>query len=894
MIKVFEMRKLTVGIVAHVDSGKTTLSEALLYETGAITSLGRVDNKNAYLDTNPDERSRGITIYSKNARISLEKADAELVLIDTPGHVDFGTEMERALSVLDMAILIVSASSGVQAHTRTLWSLLNSYRIPTYIFVNKMDMPDTDKGKVLTDIREKLQCNAVDFSEDDTSYFYEECATASEDMLNEFLETDKLSVQSIVDSIYERRLFPVCFGSALKLEGIREFIAVLSKYLIQSRIELTGAADEEFSGIVYKISRDAKGQRLTFMKILSGKLQVKSYLGDEKINEIRLYSGEKYTSVKEAEAGEICAVVSPSNTKTGDVIGKTSREIIKPHIVPALSYAVIFPSDVDRNAVLRNLNELAEEDPSLGVTYSEETKEILIYLMGDVQAEILKNTIRDRFDLTVDFADGRVLYKETVDGSFEGVGHFEPLRHYAEAHILISPNERGTGMTFSADISEDLLDRNWQRLIYTHMVEKEHRGILLGAPITDIHLELVSGKAHLKHTEGGDFRQATYRAIRQGLMELRARGHCHLLEPYYEYTLEVPEEYVGRAMTDITGMMGSANISETDIENHTAVLTGKAPVSTMNGYTKDVAAYTKGLGRLYLSLAGYEACHNEEEVLSASRYDPESDMRNPSASVFCSHGAGTVIPWDEVPEHMHIAYGDGKEISHSESLEEAEAMNRQRRRMDSRSALDATLSVSEIDSILKSAGYANEKGRQSSYKGVSAAMRQRRREMGANAQQSAGAASSNYKGAKIKDKYILIDGYNVIHAWPELSQYLSVSIDSAAEKLNDIMCNYRAIRGVPVMVVYDAYKVKGRHTEEKIYQNITVVYTGEALTADRYIERYAHENSSKYDITVVTSDGMEQIIVSGAGANITSAREFREEVDMVISEFRLNHGVTEA
>lgn len=888
------MRKLTVGIVAHVDSGKTTLSEALLYETGAITSLGRVDTKNAYLDTNPDERSRGITIYSKNARIKLEEADAELVLIDTPGHVDFGTEMERALSVLDMAILIISASSGVQAHTRTLWSLLNAYRIPTYIFVNKMDMPDTDPENILQDIRSKLQCNAVDFSEEGSADFYEECATASEDMLNEFLENDELSTQSIVKAIYERKLFPVCFGSALKLDGIKPFIKTLSKYLISSRIEITNAVSDDFSGIVYKISRDVKGQRLTFMKILSGKLQVKSYLGDEKINEIRLYSGEKYESVKEAVAGEICAVISPNNTKTGDIIGKASREIIKPHIVPALSYAVKFPSDVDRNAVLKNLMELSEEDPSLGVTYSEETKEILIYLMGDVQAEILKNTIRDRFDLTVDFADGRVLYKETVDDSFEGVGHFEPLRHYAEAHILISPNERGTGMSFSADISEDLLDRNWQRLIYTHMIEKEHRGVLLGAPITDVHLELVSGKAHLKHTEGGDFRQATYRAIRQGLMELRARGHCHLLEPYYEYTLEVPEEYVGRAMTDITGMMGTSNIAETDIDNHTVILTGKAPVSTMNGYTKDVAAYTKGLGRLYLALAGYEACHNEEEVLAGSYYDPEADMRNPVASVFCSHGAGTVIPWDEVPQHMHIEYGNGGEKSHSESMEEAEAMNRQRRRMDTRSVLDMSLSVSEIDSILKSAGYANEKGRQSSYKGVSAQMRQRRRETTASDASSAAARAAGYKGAKIKDKYILIDGYNVIHAWPELSQYLSVSVDSAAEKLNDIMCNYRAIRGIPIMVVYDAYKVKGRHTEERAYQNITVVYTGEALTADRYIERYAHENSSKYDITVVTSDGMEQIIVSGAGANITSAREFHEEVDMTISEFRLNHGVGDA
>ena len=890
------MRKITAGILAHVDSGKTTLSEALLYETGAIASLGRVDSKDAFLDMDPDERSRGITIYSKNARIKLPKADTELILIDTPGHVDFSTEMERTLSVLDMAILLISGSSGVQAHTKTLWSLLKSYRIPTYIFVNKMDMPDTDKGKLLAEIKEKLSPNAVDFSEEGSYEFYEDCATASEDMLEEFLETEKLKNESIIKDIYERKLFPVFFGSALKLEGIGQFIETLTEYLIEPGYERTaGNAAGEFSGIVYKISRDSKGQRLTFMKVLSGGLKVKDLLGDEKINELRLYSGEKYESVKEVSAGEVVALVSPNNTQAGDVFGSRAN-VIKPHLSPALSYAVKYPWDVDRNRMLKNLLELSEEDPSLNVTYNEETKEILIYLMGDVQAEILKNTIRERFGVSVDFADGRVLYKETVSDSFEGVGHFEPLRHYAEAHIRISPNERGTGMTYAADISEDLLSKNWQRLIYTHMTEREHRGVLLGMPITDIHLELVSGRAHQKHTEGGDFRQATYRAIRQGLMELAARGKCHLLEPYYEYTLELPEEYTGKAMTDITGMNGTATIAETDAVNHVTVLTGKAPVSTMNGYTKEVAAYTKGLGRLYLSMAGYDACHNEEEVLAASSYDPDGDLRNPSSSVFCAHGAGTVIPWDEVPQHMHIEYGSGAAKSDNDAIEEAERMNRQRRKMDSRSALDMALSVEDIDNILKAAGYANEKGRQSSYKGVSASMRMRRREggnsgSGDGSRPGSAGESGKYKGAKLKDKYILIDGYNVIHAWDELKGFLEISPDSAAEKLNELVCNYQAIRGIPMMVVYDAYKVKGHKAEEKAYKNIKIVYTAEAQTADRYIERYAHENSSKYDITVITSDGMEQVIVSGAGAHILSARDFHEEYRMTLREFTETYGV---
>lgn len=877
------MKKITAGILAHVDSGKTTLSEALLYETGVISSLGRVDLRNSFLDTARDERQRGITIYSKNARIPLVDANASMILIDTPGHVDFSSEMERTLAVLDVAILLVSATTPVQAHTRTLWKLLNSYRIPTYIFVNKMDMPDTDREVILRKLKDELSSNAVSFENIGSDNFYEDIATCDESLLDTCLAEGVIEDTQIVDAIRERNIFPVFFGSALKQEGITEFVSGLSRYLAGP----VTCQDKEFSGICYKIARDPKGVRLTYIKVLSGSLKVKSMLGEEKINELRLYSGDKYSLESEVFAGDICAIAGINNTKSGDLYGNAKVRVTGYSLLPALSYAVNFPGSIDRNQMLRNLKEIEEEDPSLNVTYHEETREILVYLMGDIHAEILKNNIKERFDVDVSFTDGRVLYKETVDGSFEGVGHFEPLRHYAEAHIMISPNERGEGMTYEADISEDLLARNWQRLIYTHMIERNHKGVLIGAPITDIHLSLVSGRAHLKHTEGGDFRQATYRAIRQGLMELKNSGHCHLLEPYYSYTLEIPEEYTGRAMTDITGMNGTCEISETDINNHITVLTGKAPVSVMNGYSKDVMAYSKGLGKLYLCVAGYDLCHNEEEILANSHYDPEADTHNPASSVFCSHGAGTIIPWYEVPDHMHLEYNNGGKTEDKLSEAQAIKLNEKRKIAWQKASEEEFISVEEVDNILKNTSFANEKGRSGAYKGISAAQRERMR-------QTEIRKNSTYKGHKIKDKYILVDGYNVIHAWKELEELSRTSIDAAATRLNDILCNYQAIKGIDLMVVYDAYKVKGRSAQKDAYNNIVVVYTGEAQTADQYIERYTHENSSKYDINVVTSDGIEQIIVTGAGALITSSREFEQEIMHTISQFNEKYGVSSA
>lgn len=869
------MKKLVVGILAHVDAGKTTLSESLLYETGVIRKIGRVDTKDAYLDNDNVERERGITIYSKVAKIPLR--ETELTLVDTPGHIDFSTEMERSLSVLDVAILLISGSSGVQPHTKTLWNLLKYYNIPTYIFVNKMDMPDTSKNVLLATIKKNLSINAVDFNTDSMEELYEEIATCDEGILNNYLENGLIEDEEIKTAIADRKLFPVFFGSALKMNGISEFIDGLNRYLINSSYEQKKS--EEFSARVYKIIHDSMNKRITFMKILSGSLKVKDMLGDEKVNEIRIYSGEKYEMVKEAIAGEICAVTGITESKNGQVYGKLPKTQ-NTVLAPALSYAVKYPWDMDKNKMYGILKELEDEDPSLAVEYREQTGEIFVSLMGDVQTEVLKRTLQDRYNVKVDFGNGKVCYKETIDASTVGVGHFEPLRHYAEAQIKLEPLERGSGMEFETDVSEDILDRNWQRLVMTHMCEREHRGVLLGTPVTDIRMTLVAGRAHIKHTEGGDFRQATYRAIRQGLMKLMLTGNCKLLEPYYDYTLEIPDTYIGRAMNDITAMCGTAVISENDYENGITILTGRAPVSTMNGYMKEVISYTKGLGRLSFNPAGYDTCHNEDEVLENATYNPDADTRNPSSSVFCSHGAGTVINWDEVDEYKHVEYTPemGARVVDTDSYSmEANRIRRERERM---SEEERFVSVEEVDSIIKSSAHNNANGRKSAYKGISAAMRERNSQVVRKE-----AREVVYVGTVHKEKYMLVDGYNVIHAWKELDELAMKSLDAAVSGLNDVLSNYQAIKGIRMIVVYDAYKVVGHSTEEKKFNNITVVYTKEAQTADQYIERYAHENSKKFDITVVTSDGLEQVIVTGEGCGLFSSREFEEEVKRTCNDF---------
>ena len=878
------IKKLTAGILAHVDAGKTTLSEALLYETGVIRSVGRVDNKNAYLDTDSLERERGITIYSKNARIPV--GDSELVLLDTPGHVDFSTEMERALSVLDMAILLISGPEGIQAHTKTLWSLLKIYRIPTVIFVNKMDMQGADKVSLLSQLRNQLSLGAVDFSEAETDNFYEDIASVDENAMDTYLSEGKLEDTKILELIGDRKIFPVYFGSALKISGVRKFIEGLERYMIPATYKESDS--QEFGGRVYKISRDGAGKRITFLKVTDGSLKIKSLIGEEKVNELRVYSGIKYESVKEVYKGDICAIVGLENSKNGDAYGVATRGV-SPVLAPALSYAVHFPKDIDKGQMLKILKEMGEEDSSLNVDYNEETREIQVSLMGDIQTEVLTRNLLDRYGVTVTFSDGKICYKETVDAVTEGVGHFEPLRHYAEAHIKIEPLERGSGMAFDADVSEDLLDKNWQRLILTHLMEREHRGPLLGAPITDIKLTVVAGQAHIKHTEGGDFRQATYRAIRQGLMTLRESGNVRLLEPYYDYSLEIPESYVGRAMTDITAMNGTANISENDFENHITILTGRAPVSTMNGYSKEVIAYTKGLGKLTLTVSGYDLCHNEEEILASSSYNPENDTRNTGDSVFCSHGSGTIIPWYEVPKYMHVPYSfalSGSTLSVAERKAMNQAMEANRIRQERAGKTEDFISTEEIDKIIRQTSYANADGRTGSYKGISAAMRERR-----NNERAVASESKPYVGKPQKDKYIIVDGYNVIHAWKELSELSKENLESASSKLNDELSNYQAIVGGNLIIVYDAYRLKGHPVEEVDYQNIKLVYTKENQTADQYIERFAHKYADKYDISVVTSDGLEQIIVVGEGCNLISSREFELDVARRKKEFYEKYGV---
>jgi len=877
-------KKLVIGFVAHVDTGKTTLSESVLFHTGTISKQGRVDSMDTFLDTETYEKERGITIYSKDARFMLD--NTEVILVDTPGHVDFSTEMERVLPILDVAVLLISGSSGIQSHTKTLWSLLKSYRIPVYIFVNKMDMDGVDKDIILKSIKTSLSDNAVDFSNSQNNEFFEEIATCKESLLNTYFENGCIPAEEIQSAIFNREIFPVYFGSALKNTGIHDFLEGLKTYSLSMPQTLSSG---DFSGIVYKISRDKDGKRLTHIKVLSGTLNIKDVLGNEKVNDIRIYSGNKYTSVTSVEAGDICAIAGLTQTRNNDTFGNISKH--QPLLAPALNYAVKYPDDLDNNSMLSILKEYEEEDPSLNVTYNDQTHELNISLMGDIQAEILQRSINEKHNVKVTFSEGRICYKETVSQSVEGVGHFEPLRHYAEVHVRIEPLERGSGLRFECDISEDLLDRNWQRLIYTHLMERSHRGVLLGAPITDIKLSLISGRAHNKHTEGGDFRQATYRSIRQGLMELKSVGACHLLEPFYDYTLVLPNEYVGRAMTDINQMSGTAEITENDISEGITVLCGKAPVSEMNGYIKEVTAYSKGLGHLTYSLSGYDLCHNEEEVLSHTAYNPDSDLHNPSSSVFCSHGAGTIIPWYEVADYMHISYAssDGALGTNIDSITDntltdssKDAALANRMRIQRMKNSDISISLEEIDSILHSSTHANEKGRQGSYKGISAASRETRL---SQSRVYSSESEKKYKGSVQKQKYILVDGYNVIHAWDELSKISEVTLGGAIGRLNDILCSYQGIKEIPVMVVYDAYKVKGHPTTITEYNNITVVFTKEAQTADQYIERYAHENSKKYDITVVTSDGLEQIIVAGNGGKITSSREFKEEIERNIKEF---------
>lgn len=841
------MENLVIGILAHVDAGKTTLSEALLYLSGKIGKLGRVDKKDAYLDTYELERARGITIFSKQAM--LEIGDTQITLLDTPGHVDFSAEMERTLQVLDYAILVVSGMDGVQGHTKTLWRLLEMYDIPVFLFINKMDQAGTDQELLMKELKNQLEDGCINFSSEINESFYDQLAMCDEAMMEEYLESGKVGEAQIVEAINKRKVFPCYFGSALRLQGVEEFMQGIV------RLARVPSYHEAFGAKIFKITRDDLGNRLTYMKVTGGSLKVKDSLSngdwEEKVNQIRIYSGQKYEAVDQVKAGYICAVTGLSKTKPGEGLG-IEKASDAPILEPVLSYQIILPEGCDEKVMIPKLRQIEEEEPELHIVWDEDLQEIQAQIMGEVQIEILQNLIRTRFGVDVSFGEGRIVYKETIANVVEGVGHFEPLRHYAEVHLLLEPGEPGSGLQFETACSEDDLGKSWKRLVLTHLEEKEHRGVLTGSNITDMKITLIAGRAHNKHTEGGDFREATYRAVRQGLKQ----AESVLLEPYYSFQLELPEKMVGRAMTDIEKMYGTCEISETN--GAITVLTGSAPVVTMRNYQKEVTAYTKGLGRLFCNLKGYEPCHNANEVIERIGYDSERDMGNPTGSVFCAHGAGFLVDWYEVKNYMHVeGYLQKKE---EESLE-AVVINK------GTYTEDPWIDTEEIDRIINNTFYANQ-GRKSIWK---------RRKTARDSYYEP--SRYNTKPKEVKEEYLLVDGYNIVFAWPELNELADSNMDGARIRLLDALSNYQGIKRCKIIVVFDSYRVEG-HAEEVVrYHNIHMVYTKEAQTADQYIEKFAHDNQRKYNITVATSDGLQQIIIRGAGCNLLSARELKIEIE---------------
>lgn len=851
---------ICIGLLAHVDAGKTTLSESMLYLSGRIRQQGRVDHGNAYLDTYELERARGITIFSKQAELVF--GELEVTLLDTPGHVDFSAEMERTLRVLDYAILVINGADGVQGHTETLWKLLKQYRIPAFLFINKMDQNGTDAEKLLEELRVKFSGSCIRFGEaEDSEEFLENVAMAEEQVLETYLEHGTIERGEISRLIWERKVFPCYFGSALKNIGVKEFLAGLECYAKER------SYPEEFGAKVYKIARDPQGNRLTYLKVTGGVLKVRDLIRyqdvEEKVSQIRIYSGEKYDAVQEVRAGRVCAVTGLTKTYPGEGLGAEPPSE-GPVLTPVLNYQLILPEGCDTHGMLLKLRQLEEEDPELHIVWNEELGEIHAQLMGEVQTEILQSMIRERFQTEVTFGPGNIVYKETIKRPAEGVGHFEPLRHYAEVHLLLEPGESGSGLVFAADCSEDVLDRNWQRLILTHLAEKEHRGVLTGSSITDMKITLVAGRAHLKHTEGGDFRQATYRAVRQGLKSTESV----LLEPYYEFRMEIPAEFVGRALTDIQRMAGEFQTPDT--EGDFAVITGSAPVSEMRDYQLEVISYTKGRGRLFCTLKGYAPCHNAEEVIEQIGYDSEGDLDNPTGSVFCAHGAGFHVSWDQVPDHMHLEYVWTPEAEKEKSA--IEAKKGQGSVQSGRVSSSFSRSVEEDKELeeifLRTYGKIERKRPIAERRVESPEERQKRMRKDQ------------------MEEYLLVDGYNVIFAWEDLKELAKVNIEGARNKLMDVLCNYQGFKKCNLILVFDAYKVQGQELGVQKYHNIYVVYTKEAETADQYIEKVVHEIGRKYHVTVATSDNVEQVVTLGQGGKLLSARELRTEVEEVQRQIR--------
>ncbi|MCH5315856.1 MAG: TetM/TetW/TetO/TetS family tetracycline resistance ribosomal protection protein [Eubacterium sp.] len=859
------MKKIVVGILAHVDAGKTTLSEALLYQSGTISKLGRVDRRDSFLDTFSLERSRGITIFSKQAIFNYN--GTQFTLLDTPGHVDFSAETERTLQVLDYAILVISATDGVQSHTQTLWKLLSKYNVPCFIFVNKMDIDGADKDVVLSRLKSKLSDGCIDFSQSDSDELYENIALCDDDILEKYYAANKVDKADIISAVKSRKVFPCFFGSALKMNGIEEFLEKLSDY---TKMPEYG---KEFSGKVYKISDD-KGQRLTYLKVTGGSLKVKEILAakgnksSEKINQIRIYSGEKFTTIDEADAGTVCAVTGITFARSGDGLG-TEENSALPILEPVLTYRINLPDGTDAHTALGKMKILEAEDPQLRVVWNERLGEIQVQLMGDVQLEILQSIISDRFGFDVTFSKGNIIYKETISDIAEGVGHFEPLRHYAEVHLLLKPAKRDSGLVFKADCREDSLDKNWQRLILTHLYEKTHIGVLTGSPITDMEITLVSGRAHAKHTEGGDFRQATYRAVRQGLRTAKSI----LLEPVYEFTLEVPNENAGRALSDIQRMFGSFEPIKT--EDEFAVISGTAPVSTMYDYSKEVMQYTHGRGKLVCTLKGYEPCHNTEEVIESIGYNCDGDTDNPCDSVFCSHGAGYTVKWDEVKSHMHLpsALSSQKKVSGSAEIKKPLSSYKDKGDLF---ALDK-----ELMAIFEQT-YGPIKSRSNGVNGNHFTFTESREKSKNKTKEYKSSRASKYDGPE----YLLVDGYNVIFAWENLRELSKDNIDGARNTLINILCNYQGYKKCNVILVFDAYKVKGSTREVERVNNIDIVYTKEAETADMYIEKVSHKLAKNHKVRVVTSDALEQLIILEGGALRVSSNEFQYEIQQIEEEIK--------
>ena len=871
-----EHKQLVIGILAHVDSGKTTLSEALLYGTGTIRKLGRVDHKDAFLDTDALEKARGITIFSKQALFTA--GDTDFTLLDTPGHVDFSTETERTLQVLDYAVLVISGTDGVQSHTETLWRLLRRYHIPTFVFVNKMDLPGPGREALLTQLNRRLGDGFVDFGAEQADRD-EALALCDERLMETMLDRGSLTDTDLIPAIARRHVFPCWFGSALKLQGVDALVEGLDRYTRPA------PALEAFGAKVFKVSQDEQGNRLTWLRVTGGVLKVKAQLTGEvdgepwaeKANQLRLYSGAKFTLAECIGPGQVCAVTGLTKAHPGEGLG-AERDSDLPVLEPVLSYQVLLPKGADVHAALGKLHRLEEEEPQLHVVWNETLGEIHVQLMGEIQLEVLKSLLAERYGLEVSFGPGGILYKETITEAMEGVGHYEPLRHYAEVHLKLEPLPRGSGMQFAADCREEVLDKNWQRLVLTHLEEKQHLGVLIGAPLTDVKITLIAGRAHLKHTEGGDFRQATYRAVRQGLMMADQIHKTQLLEPWYAFRLELPSDNVGRAMNDIQNMGGSFDPPETGADGDTTLLTGTAPASTMRSYPMEVVGYTRGRGHLTLTLDGYRPCHNAAEVIEAAGYEPEHDLDNPADSVFCAHGAGYLVKWDEVPARAHLSTGLERRLNGETATEEADAEDdayARRRRAD---AYRGTLEQDKELLAIFERTYGKIKHRGETGDAKKAAR--------AALHTAPAAASVPAKPVPAGPDYLLVDGYNVIFAWDDLRKLADGNLDAARRRLMDILCNYAGYRRCVPILVFDAYKVRGGAREVEQYHNLYVVYTREAETADMYIERATHELAKEHRTRVVSSDGAEQIIVMGHGALRVSARAFEEEVRAVEKEIR--------